>query len=272
MKKCDILIFAPHPDDEVLSCGGLIYNEVRKGKRVKIVVVTNGEASMDGTELYYGHKPDTQEFIDIGYVRQKESISAMKILGLETNDIIFLGYPNDGLMDILSSDVFSKDNPYKSKFTNFDRVAYKDSYNMGAPFCKESYFDDIKSIFKEYKPRTIYLPHPLDSHLDHRACGRFIYEATKKFDRSISVWAYFISWSKQQSPKRLLIYKLTGQLKEKQLDEGAKKMKERCMRQHKSQMYLYKDLAFHNDLERFWKLEHGIRAKIAKKLIPSLRY
>ncbi len=272
MEKCDILIFAPHPDDEVLGCGGLIYNEVKKGKRVKIIVVTNGEASLDGTELFYGHKPKTQDFINIGYARQKESISAMKILGLDNKDIIFLGYPNDGLIEILSSDVYSKDNPYKSKFTNLDRVAYKNSYSLGAPFCKESFFDDIKSILKEYMPRTVYLPHPLDSHLDHKACGRFIYEATKKFDRSISVLAYFISWSKEQSPKRLLIYKLTCQLKEIHLDEDAKKMKERCMRQHKSQMYLYKDVAFHNDVERFWKLERGIRAKIAKKLIPSLRY
>lgn len=272
MSKCDIMVFAPHPDDEALGCGGLIYKNVKKGKQVKVIVVANGESSVDGTEWFYGHKPEIQDFINIGYVRQKESISAMKVLSLETDDVIFLGYPNDGLMEIVSTDVYTKDNPYKSKFTDFDHVSYENSYNVGVPFCKESFFRDIEGILKEYMPRNIYVTHPLDSHFDHRACGQFVYSIAKKFNRSAKVLFYLIAKSKIPSPKRRLIYKCIGQMRENLLDEATSKIKEQCMNEYKSQSYLFEELAFHNEVERFWKLEHGIRAKIIKKFIPSLRY
>ncbi len=272
MEKYDIMVFAPHPDDEALGCGGLIYKAVQKGKKVKVIVVANGESSLEGTEWFYGHKPTTQDFINIGYVRQKESISAMKVLSLAQDDVIFLGYPNDGLLEIITSDVYSRDNPYRSGFTNFDRVSYENSRSMGAPFCKESLFNDIMAILKECKPKYVYVTHPMDSHFDHRACGTFVYSTVKKFDRTIHVLTYFIAKSKIPSPKRRLVYKCTGQLKEKYLNMDTRKIKERCISEYKSQSFLFEELAFHNEVERFWKLEHGIRAKIAKKLILSLRY
>lgn len=272
MSKSDILIFAPHPDDEALGCAGLIYKAIQKKKKVKVVVVANGESSIDGTEWFYGHKPTTEDFINIGYVRQKESISAMKVLGLKSEDVIFLGYPNDGLMEIISSDVYSKDNPYRSEFTNFDRVSYENSYSMGATFCKESFFGDIKGILDENNPKYVYVTHPQDNHFDHKACGQFVQTIVKSWDRSIHVLNYMIASSKIPSPRRRFVYKCTGQLKEKFLNDATRKIKERCINEYKSQSYLFDELAFHNEVERFWKLEYGIRAKLAKKLIPSLRY
>ncbi len=272
MSKCDIMVFAPHPDDEALGCAGLIYEAVQKKKKIKVVVVANGESSVDGTEWFYRHKPEIQDFINIGYFRQKESISAMKVLGLESDDVLFLGYPNDGLMEIVSSDVYTKDKPYRSKFTNFDRVSYEGSYSMETPFCKESFFNDVKSILEDSKPRQVYVTHPLDSHFDHKACGEYIYSVTKKFDKSIHVFCYIISPSKIPSPKRRFVYKCTGQLRERYLDETTRKIKERCINEYKSQRFLFNDFVYHYEIERFWKLEHGVRAKIVKKLIPSLRY
>lgn len=272
MKNCDIIVFAPHPDDEALGCAGLIYNAVQKNKKVKVVVVANGESSIDGTEWFYGHKPTTKDFINIGYVRQKESISAMKVLGLATDDVIFLGYPNEGLLKIISSDDYTNDNPYRSEFTNFDKVSYENSRTMGAPFCKESLFGDVKAILGDCKPKYVYVTHPMDSHLDHRACGQVVDKIAKDFDKSIHVLCYMIAKSKIPSPKRRLIYKCTGQLKEKYLDDNTKKIKKGCIHEYKSQSFLFEAFAHHNEVERFWKLEHGIRAKIAKRFIPSLRY
>ena len=169
MGKSDILIFAPHPDDEALGCAALIYKTIQKNKNVKVVVVANGESSVEGPEWYYGYKPETQDFINIGYARQKESISAMKVLGLASDDVIFLGYPNNGLMEMLSSEKFNKNTPYKSEFTQFDRVPYENHFSMDTPFCKESFFYDIKSIFIEGGSKSVYVTHPLDSHFDHQA-------------------------------------------------------------------------------------------------------
>src|SRR5947209_4351316 len=42
------LVFAPHPDDETLGCGGAIVRKKRAGAVVKIVVMTDGSASHPG--------------------------------------------------------------------------------------------------------------------------------------------------------------------------------------------------------------------------------
>lgn len=39
------LVFAPHPDDEVLGCGGVLALKARAGTPVKVVVMTDGRAS-----------------------------------------------------------------------------------------------------------------------------------------------------------------------------------------------------------------------------------
>ncbi len=38
----NILILAPHPDDEVLGCGGMISKEVKNGNNVFVAIMTNG--------------------------------------------------------------------------------------------------------------------------------------------------------------------------------------------------------------------------------------
>ncbi len=272
MGKCDIMVFAPHPDDEALGCAGVILKSIQNNKKINIIIVANGESSVDGTERFIGHKPEIKDFIDIGYIRQKESISAMKVLGLASEDVIFLGYPNDGLLEILTSDKYTLDDSYRSEFTHFNQVSYEGSFNMGTPFCRESFQKDIKTILEQNKPKKVYVTHPLDSHFDHQACGRYIPSIIKKFDKSIRVFGYIISKSKIPSPKRRLIYSFTGQLKEKYLDEATKKIKKECVDEYKTQEYLFNQLDFHYNVERFWKFEHGIRSKIAKKIFPGLRF
>lgn len=44
-----LVVVAPHPDDEVLACGGLIATHVAQGGEVLVVGVTDGEASHGAT-------------------------------------------------------------------------------------------------------------------------------------------------------------------------------------------------------------------------------
>src|SRR6266550_1318895 len=37
-----LLVLAPHPDDEVIGCGGLIARHVLAGRQVRVIVVTDG--------------------------------------------------------------------------------------------------------------------------------------------------------------------------------------------------------------------------------------
>jgi len=40
-----VVVVSPHPDDEVLACGGLLALHARRGGEVMVVAVTDGEAS-----------------------------------------------------------------------------------------------------------------------------------------------------------------------------------------------------------------------------------
>ena len=49
MKK--ILVFAPHPDDEILGCGGTIIKNIDKGNEVYICIVTKGAMPLFPPEI-----------------------------------------------------------------------------------------------------------------------------------------------------------------------------------------------------------------------------
>lgn len=72
-----VLVIVPHPDDEVLGCGGTIKKHTIKGDEVYLCVVTKA------------YTPDwTQEFIDN---RKKEISCANEVLGIK--QAIFLDLP-----------------------------------------------------------------------------------------------------------------------------------------------------------------------------------
>lgn len=272
MRKCDIIVFAPHPDDEAIACAGMIHSAASRGRNVKVVIVTNGESSVEGTEWYFGRKASIRDFIDIGYVRQRESISAMKVLGLGREHVTFLGYPDGALAEIIYSDEYTREFPFKSQFTGFSTVTHDNSRSMGAPFCRGSISKDIADVLTEFNPSLIYITHPQDSHPDHKACGELIYGIADEVLESGTVLAYMIARTGVPGPKRRLVYKSTGQLTEKVLDSETREIKKRCIEQYRSQGFLLDELAFHYEAERFWKLDRGMRAAIANRLFPDLIY
>lgn len=68
--KLDVLVFAAHPDDAELSCGGTILSLVSQGKKVGVVDLTRGEMGTRGT-------PE---------IRDAESAEATKILKLSARE------------------------------------------------------------------------------------------------------------------------------------------------------------------------------------------
>ncbi|MBT9462404.1 PIG-L deacetylase family protein [Hydrogenophaga sp.] len=77
-----LVVVAPHPNDEILACGGLIATHVAQGGRVLIVAVTDGEASHEGT-------PFNRE--DLAYVRRNERRQGLRLLGLSQPRVLALG-------------------------------------------------------------------------------------------------------------------------------------------------------------------------------------
>ncbi|MEK6685301.1 MAG: PIG-L family deacetylase, partial [Pseudomonadota bacterium] len=68
-----ILVFAPHPDDEVLGCGGAIMRHVEQGIPVCVIVVSDG-----------AHGVSEETTTEYTLQRQNESIAAAHILGYGT--------------------------------------------------------------------------------------------------------------------------------------------------------------------------------------------
>lgn len=47
-----VIVLAPHPDDEVIGCGGTLLNHKRNGDRIFIVYLTTGEVFLRDKEQY----------------------------------------------------------------------------------------------------------------------------------------------------------------------------------------------------------------------------
>jgi LmbE family N-acetylglucosaminyl deacetylase len=169
-----ILIVAPHSDDEVLSCGGVIHQAVMMGCEVLVVVITNGDGFTIATTTKVKKVKGWQRFIDFGVLRQNESLSACKYLGLPRENICFLGYPDRGLHHLWTSH-WDLDGPtYRSPYTMCDCNPYKNSYNVGVPYTGESLLRDLLQIMKDFQPTLVFAPHTCDVHNDHWAVHNFV--------------------------------------------------------------------------------------------------
>jgi LmbE family N-acetylglucosaminyl deacetylase len=83
-----VLVFAPHPDDEVLGCGGTIASKIADGFNVCIVFMT------DGCHSHSQISPD-----QIKTIRRKEAVDANNVLGIPETDLFFLDFEDGRLND-----------------------------------------------------------------------------------------------------------------------------------------------------------------------------
>ena len=81
-----VLIVAPHPDDEVLGCSGLIQRLLSEGKQVDVAILSGGGKSHAGC-----CKIDESTLIES---RRNLSRKAVKILGLPLENLHFMDYPD----------------------------------------------------------------------------------------------------------------------------------------------------------------------------------
>lgn len=80
MAKKNILVIAPHCDDEILGCGGTMSKHIRSGHDVYVAIVTNGH--LGAPELFT--KEGTEKV-------RSEALAAHKILGVR--ETFFLDFP-----------------------------------------------------------------------------------------------------------------------------------------------------------------------------------
>jgi len=128
-----ILIIAAHPDDEVLGCGGIIARADDEGDLVRVMIMATGK-----TSRYEEHTKAHLKEIEGLY---KETIKALKILGVKEKNVVFGGFP-DQKLDMVG---------------NLQLVQY------------------LKKEIQTFKPDLVFSHHSGDYNLDHK----MVFEATR---------------------------------------------------------------------------------------------
>lgn len=78
-----ILVFSPHPDDEVIGMGATIYKINQRGNLFKIAYLTDGENGVSENMTISKKKE----------LRRREAISSSELLGVKRKDLEFLDLP-----------------------------------------------------------------------------------------------------------------------------------------------------------------------------------
>lgn len=149
-----VIVFAPHPDDATLGCGGTIAKRVREGYDVLIVVLTDGRYAFSEV-LGIDSDPTPEE---LGEIRKEEKRRAVRILGVREENLFFLDF-EDGTLE---------KNEGKAE-------------------------EEVMEILSKNPPVEVYFPYEKDCHPDHRATNRIVKNSIKKMGLSTMGYKYSIT-------------------------------------------------------------------------------
>ena len=200
--KKRVIIFSPHPDDDVISMGGTFDRLVEQGHEVHIAYQTSGniavsdEEALKFAEISKLLSPDSKESHAIigrlnqktgndidspdvrrlkGLIRRSESLAATRYLGLNDENVHFLDLP------------FYETGTVKKNNLSQDDI------------------DIMCSLIEEIKPHQIYAAGDLaDPHGTHKVCLDALFEALEKLKHNkymddCWVWLYRGAWHEWES-------------------------------------------------------------------------
>ena len=191
-----VIIFSPHPDDDVISMGGTFDRLIEQGHEVHVVYQTSGNIAVSDEEaLKFAEvskrlndseeinaiikhiqrkKKNSVDTIDVrklkGLIRRSESIAAIRYLDLPDENVHFLDLP------------FYETGTIKKNKLSDDDVAI------------------MCSIIEKVKPHQIYAAGDLaDPHGTHRVCLDSLFESLEKlkpekYMDDCWVWLYRGAW------------------------------------------------------------------------------
>jgi LmbE family N-acetylglucosaminyl deacetylase len=84
-----VMVFTPHPDDDVFGCGGVMAMLARNGNKIIVVIYTNDNKGSFDLEM-------TSE--RLARIRKAEEEAAMEVIGVPKENIVWLGY-DDGELE-----------------------------------------------------------------------------------------------------------------------------------------------------------------------------
>lgn len=191
-----VIIFSPHPDDDVISMGGTFDRLVEQGHKVHVAYQTSGniavskEDALKAAEVARAINPNDEQMDAIiaelhqanggvdsaqvrrlkGLIRRSESYAATRYLGLSDQQVHFLDLP-----------FYETGTIIKNKLTQAD-------------------IDIMIEMIREVKPHQIYAAGDLaDPHGTHKVCLDALYQALAQlegeaFMKDCWVWLYRGAW------------------------------------------------------------------------------
>ena len=240
-----ILVFSPHPDDDVIAMGGTIYHLAREGQVVHVAYQTSGniavsdEDIIDYVKRHSDEKLSSSDKLRIGgLVRREEALAACSCNGIPERQVHFLNLP----------------------FYETGRV---EKLPVG-----EKDIRIIRQLLHQVKPQQIYVAGDFaDPHGTHRKCTEAVFsafsqekEAGEEWVMDCRIWMYNGAWDEWQVEDIDLCVPLTH-------DELM--AKRHAIQQHHSQMENapYKG----NDARLFWQRSEDRNRRTAE-LLHQLGY
>lgn len=239
--RTDVLIIAPHPDDAVLCCAGLIQQSLKRGDSVRIINITDGDGYQEAAAALTRKPTSTAtptDMLRLGRIRRKEEITALGLLGISKKNIHFLGYP-DGLLEEVYNNAAA--NPFTNPFT---RRAHTPA---GNPFTKAAIAEEIAATLARHTPRHVYVTGMQDTALDHQIAYRLVMDGINKMGFTGTLRTYII----HTEPDAILS---TAPAEAVNLTQGELLIKRRAIGKYKTQMIPDGDylMSFARDTERFY--------------------
>lgn len=220
--RLDVLIVAPHPDDETIGCAGVTLQAIARGERVGIVVLTQGDGHV-GLTAVVAQKPvahlGPEDFIRAGVLRQGHTLRAAASLGIAEAEVVFLAYPDGGLGHMYRD---AGNTPYRQPLTSKQatyagaRPDYHSAqHGRPAPYMRASVLADLEAILRERRPRTVYVTHESDTHADHAAAFGFVRDALQAAQPSARLFAFVVHGTPLQRPPDLRVALTSRQIEAK---------------------------------------------------------
>lgn len=151
----NVLVLAPHPDDDCFGMGGAIKKMTSSGAKVTVAYFCNGSAGVpEGRSEKEEIGLDGYRDPNLIELRKKETRESGKILGI--TEQVFWGYPDGKLAS-------------------------------GTSVVKA-----LEDLISRVKPDIIFLPSFLDNHGDHRVTNEIFINASKNLNDDFPVWSYEI--------------------------------------------------------------------------------
>lgn len=186
----DLLVVAPHPDDESIGCGGILAEAWAGGRRALVVIVTNGDGNTESAAALAGRPPERlgpDDYLAVARLRQTQSMAAVEALGGRPEDVVFLGYPDTALARMYEA---RSDDPLTQPLTG-RRETYG-SARAARPYTHAALREDLEELLRTFRPKRIYVTDASDRHPDHRAAFEFVRDAVRSTGCGVELYAYVV--------------------------------------------------------------------------------